>query len=66
MLNQESLPKHLAIIMDGNGRWANNQGRVKIDGYKKGSEVAYDIAKYCTDLTVITSYSIHYTKLYEI
>ncbi len=52
MLNQESLPKHLAIIMDGNGRWANNQGRVKIDGYKKGSEVAYDIAKYCTDLTI--------------
>lgn len=36
MLNQESLPKHLAIIMDGNGRWANNQGKVKIDGYKKG------------------------------
>ncbi|GFR14520.1 isoprenyl transferase [Trichonephila clavata] len=38
--------------MDGNGRWANNQGKVKIDGYKKGSEVAYDIAKYCTDLTI--------------
>ncbi|WP_250296656.1 polyprenyl diphosphate synthase [Wolbachia endosymbiont of Oedothorax gibbosus] len=52
MLNQESLPKHLAIIMDGNGRWANNQGKVKIDGYKRGSEVAYDIAKYCTDLTI--------------
>lgn len=44
MLNLESLPKHLAIIMDGNGRWANNQGRVKIDGYRKGSEVAFDIA----------------------
>lgn len=51
-LNVESLPKHLAIIMDGNGRWANNQGRVKIDGYRKGSEVAYDIAKYCTTLAI--------------
>lgn len=52
MLNLESLPKHLAIIMDGNGRWANNQGRAKIDGYRKGSEVAFDIAKHCTILTI--------------
>ncbi|WP_349967161.1 polyprenyl diphosphate synthase [Wolbachia endosymbiont of Armadillidium arcangelii] len=52
MLNLESLPKHLAIIMDGNGRWANNQGRIKIDGYRKGSEVACDIAKHCTILTI--------------
>lgn len=52
MLNLESLPKHLAIIMDGNGRWANNQGRVKIDGYRKGSEVAFDIAKHCTVLAI--------------
>ncbi|MGL9732766.1 MAG: polyprenyl diphosphate synthase [Wolbachia sp.] len=52
MLNLESLPKHLAIIMDGNGRWANNQGKIKIDGYRKGSEVAYDIAKQCTTLAI--------------
>ncbi|MDF0607680.1 di-trans,poly-cis-decaprenylcistransferase [Wolbachia endosymbiont of Onchocerca gibsoni] len=52
MLNLESLPKHLAIIMDGNSRWANKQGKIKIDGYRKGSEVAYDIAKYCITLTI--------------
>ncbi|APR98446.1 polyprenyl diphosphate synthase [Wolbachia endosymbiont of Folsomia candida] len=52
MLNQESLPKHLAIIMDGNGRWANSQGKTKTDGYTKGGEVAYDIAKHCTTLTI--------------
>lgn len=52
MLNLEPLPKHLAIIMDGNGRWANNQGRVRIDGYRKGSEVAFDIAKHCTTLAI--------------
>ncbi len=52
MLNLESLPKHLAIIMDGNSRWANSQGRAKIDGYRKGSEVAYDIAKHCIALAI--------------
>ncbi|MCV3769414.1 MAG: polyprenyl diphosphate synthase [Wolbachia pipientis] len=52
MLNLESMPKHLAIIMDGNGRWANKHGRIKIDGYRKGSEVVYDIVKYCTTLTI--------------
>ncbi|MGL9725342.1 MAG: polyprenyl diphosphate synthase [Wolbachia sp.] len=52
MLNLESLPKHLAIIMDGNGRWAGNQGKAKIDGYRKGSEVAYDIAKHCITLAM--------------
>ncbi|MDD9331337.1 MAG: polyprenyl diphosphate synthase [Wolbachia sp.] len=59
-LNFESLPKHLAIIMDGNGRWAGNQGKTKIDGYTKGSEVAYDIAKYCTTLTIpyLTLYAL--------
>ncbi|WP_253300040.1 polyprenyl diphosphate synthase [Wolbachia endosymbiont of Chironomus riparius] len=51
-LNPEYLPKHLAIIMDGNGRWAINKGKAKIDGYKKGGEVAYNIAKYCADLTI--------------
>ncbi|WFW29791.1 MAG: di-trans,poly-cis-decaprenylcistransferase [Wolbachia endosymbiont of Menacanthus eurysternus] len=51
-LNIEFLPKHLAIIMDGNGRWANNQGKVKIDGYKKGGEVAQNITSYCVALAI--------------
>ncbi|MDG7055942.1 MAG: di-trans,poly-cis-decaprenylcistransferase [Wolbachia endosymbiont of Meromenopon meropis] len=51
-LKVESLPRHLAIIMDGNGRWANNHGKVKIDGYKKGSEVAFNVIKYCTTLAI--------------
>lgn len=52
VLNSELLPKHLAIIMDGNGRWANNQKKMKIDGYTQGSEVVYEIAKYCTTLQI--------------
>lgn len=52
MIDSKHLPKHLAIIMDGNSRWAINQGKMKIDGYRKGSEVAYNIAKYCATLTI--------------
>jgi len=52
MIDSKHLPKHLAIIMDGNSRWAINQGKMKIDGYRKGSEVAYDIAQYCATLTI--------------
>ncbi|HCE59303.1 MAG TPA: di-trans,poly-cis-decaprenylcistransferase, partial [Wolbachia sp.] len=52
MIDSQHLPKHLAIIMDGNSRWAINQGKMKIDGYRKGSEVAYNIAKYCATLTI--------------
>ncbi|WP_376750955.1 undecaprenyl diphosphate synthase family protein, partial [Pantoea eucalypti] len=29
-------PRHVAIIMDGNGRWAKNQGKLRISGHKAG------------------------------
>ncbi|MBE4573895.1 di-trans,poly-cis-decaprenylcistransferase [Vibrio navarrensis] len=32
----ESLPKHIAIIMDGNGRWAKSKGQPRVSGHKKG------------------------------
>lgn len=32
----DSLPKHVAIIMDGNGRWAKSQGKPRVFGHKKG------------------------------
>ncbi len=32
----EALPKHIAIIMDGNGRWAKSQGKPRVFGHKKG------------------------------
>ena len=31
-------PKHVGLIMDGNGRWANKRGQLRIDGHKKGAE----------------------------
>ena len=37
-INRTLLPKHVAIIMDGNGRWAKNQGFKRVFGHKKGVE----------------------------
>lgn len=39
--------KHLAIIMDGNGRWAKNSGFIRTRGHEVGANVTEDIAKYC-------------------
>ena len=40
------MPKHLAIIMDGNGRWAQNQGLPRVDGHRKGVLVLKEIVKF--------------------
>ncbi|MGC8872268.1 MAG: isoprenyl transferase [Caldimicrobium sp.] len=42
-LDLEKLPRHVAIIMDGNGRWAKRKGLPRIYGHKKGVEVAKSI-----------------------
>ena len=36
--NTGKMPRHVAIIMDGNGRWAQERGRLRIDGHKEGME----------------------------
>ena len=41
--------KHIAIIMDGNGRWAKNRGLKRVDGHKKGAEVVRDITIFCAE-----------------
>jgi len=46
------IPKHIAIIMDGNGRWARRQGMPRIMGHYRGAEVAEEIVKACTELGV--------------
>lgn len=39
--------KHLAIIMDGNGRWAKNRDKTRTYGHKMGAKVVREITKYC-------------------
>src|SRR4051812_15377235 len=47
-----TLPKHLAIIMDGNGRWAQTRGRPRTYGHIKGTRVAKKIITECSRLGV--------------
>lgn len=42
-----SLPKHIAIIMDGNGRWAQRRGHARIFGHARGAKVAKSIIESC-------------------
>ncbi len=52
--NKEQLapPQHIAIIMDGNGRWAKNRGLPRTAGHKAGGETFRRIANYCRTLGV--------------
>ena len=51
-VSKENLPEHVAIIMDGNGRWAKARGLKRTEGHKVGAEVFRNIAKYCSDLGI--------------
>ena len=46
------LPKHIAIIMDGNRRWARERGFNVSDGHKRGAEVLENIARYCNNIGI--------------
>ena len=51
-MDMSRLPRHIAIIMDGNGRWAKQRGLPRTAGHKVGAEVFRKIAKYCKKLGV--------------
>jgi undecaprenyl diphosphate synthase len=46
------LPEHIAIIMDGNGRWAKNQGKFRVFGHENGVLSVKDIVEACADIGV--------------
>ena len=47
-----SFPLHIAVIMDGNGRWAKNRGLPRIAGHRRGLDVAQDFIDYSLKLGV--------------
>ncbi len=49
-----NIPKHIAIIMDGNGRWAKKRLLPRIAGHKKGVDTVKTIVKYCGKIGVET------------
>ena len=46
------IPEHIAIIMDGNGRWASRRGLPRTAGHAAGSETFRNIATYCKNIGV--------------
>lgn len=51
-VDKAHLPRHIAIIMDGNGRWAKKRFLPRIAGHKRGVEVVRDVVKQCVSLGV--------------
>lgn len=51
-VDMSRLPRHIAIIMDGNGRWAKKRNLPRTAGHKVGAEVFRKIATYCKNLGV--------------
>lgn len=51
----KNILKHLAIIMDGNGRWAKERGLKRTKGHEAGAEIIRDITTYCANHPTIES-----------
>ncbi|MFZ4679931.1 MAG: isoprenyl transferase [Flavobacterium sp.] len=51
-INKDNLPKHLAIIMDGNGRWAKQKGLLRVLGHEKGTKAVRATVETCAKLGI--------------
>ena len=51
-IDLNSIPKHIAIIMDGNGRWAKEKNLPRTMGHKAGVEAIREIVKECSNIGV--------------
>ena len=52
MIETKNIPQHIAIIMDGNGRWANERGKERSYGHQAGVEAVRRITSECTRIGV--------------
>lgn len=52
LLDKQKLPKHVAIIMDGNGRWAKERGRDRLFGHQHGVISVRDVVEGCAEVGV--------------
>jgi len=48
----QALPRHIGIIMDGNGRWAERQGKPRVWGHKKGVDAVRRAVRFCRQLNI--------------
>tara|TARA_B110000438_G_scaffold41991_1_gene41775 strand:+ start:1483 stop:2232 length:750 start_codon:yes stop_codon:yes gene_type:complete len=51
-INVDNIPEHIAIIMDGNGRWAKQRGLPRIAGHREGINSVRDITRICGEIGV--------------
>jgi len=51
-IDYSRLPKHIAVIMDGNGRWAKGQGKVRVFGHEQGVLSVKDIVEGCVEVGI--------------
>lgn len=51
-INKDNLPKHLAIIMDGNGRWAKQKGMLRAFGHENGTKAVRSTVETCAKLGI--------------
>jgi undecaprenyl diphosphate synthase len=58
-LRLDQMPRHIAIIMDGNGRWAKRKGLPRVEGHRQGGKTVEKIAQCCVDFGIesLTLYS---------
>ena len=51
-LDPTRIPRHIAITMDGNGRWARQRGLPRIEGHRRGERAVHDVVEYCGEIGV--------------
>lgn len=51
-LDKHNLPRHIAVIMDGNGRWAKKKGAMRVFGHKNAIEAVRDTTEACAELGI--------------
>lgn len=58
-LSVGQIPRHIAIIMDGNGRWAQRKGLPRVEGHRQGAETTVKVARCCAEFGIesLTLYS---------
>ncbi len=58
-IDQQRVPQHIAVIMDGNGRWAKKRGLPRIMGHQRGVDTLKDLLRCCRDwgIPALTAYA---------
>ena len=51
-IQKDKIPQHIAVIMDGNGRWAKHQGKPRVFGHKNGVKAVREVTEGCAELGI--------------